>query len=45
VVGVVIALFAAMLLLSGRWWIRLPARIYVDVFRGLPVIRRGCVFR
>jgi polar amino acid transport system permease protein len=38
VVGVVIALLAAMLLLSNRWWIRLPARLYVDIFRGLPVI-------
>ncbi|WP_367323234.1 amino acid ABC transporter permease [Streptomyces sp. HUAS ZL42] len=38
VVGVAIALLAAMLLLSKRWWVRLPARIYVDVFRGLPVI-------
>jgi polar amino acid transport system permease protein len=38
VVGIGIALFAAMLLLSNRWWIRLPARIYDDVFRGLPVI-------
>ncbi|EGX57329.1 amino acid ABC transporter permease [Streptomyces zinciresistens K42] len=38
VVGIVIALLAAMLLLSDRWWVRLPARIYVDVFRGLPVI-------
>ncbi|MFD5735709.1 amino acid ABC transporter permease [Streptomyces sioyaensis] len=36
--GVVIALVAAMLLLSDRRWVRLPARIYVDVFRGLPVI-------
>ncbi|WP_346138183.1 amino acid ABC transporter permease [Streptomyces coeruleofuscus] len=38
VLGVVIALAAAMLLLSNRWWVRLPARLYVDVFRGLPVI-------
>ncbi|MBP2324978.1 polar amino acid transport system permease protein [Kibdelosporangium banguiense] len=38
VLGTVIALLAAMLLLSQRWWVRLPARIYVDVFRGLPVI-------
>ncbi|MFE0379236.1 amino acid ABC transporter permease [Streptomyces inhibens] len=38
VVGIVIALLAAMLLLSNRWWIRLPARLYVDIFRGLPVI-------
>jgi polar amino acid transport system permease protein len=26
------------LLLSTRWWMRAPARIYVDVFRGLPVV-------
>ncbi|MFI6855672.1 amino acid ABC transporter permease [Streptomyces sp. NPDC050416] len=38
VLGVAIALVAAMLLLSNRWWVRLPARLYVDVFRGLPVI-------
>ncbi|WSQ14337.1 amino acid ABC transporter permease [Streptomyces sp. NBC_01231] len=38
VLGVVIALAAAMLLLSNRWWVRLAARLYVDVFRGLPVI-------
>ncbi|MGR3931714.1 amino acid ABC transporter permease [Streptomyces sp. BRA346] len=38
VLGVVIALVAAMLLLSNRWYVRLPARLYVDVFRGLPVI-------
>ncbi|MDX2602024.1 amino acid ABC transporter permease [Streptomyces sp. NPDC051773] len=38
VLGIVIALLAAMLLLSKRWWVRLPARLYVDVFRGLPVI-------
>ncbi|MET9759408.1 amino acid ABC transporter permease [Streptomyces sp. NPDC006372] len=38
VLGVVIALLAAMLLLSERRLVRLPARVYVDVFRGLPVI-------
>ncbi|MEX2970748.1 amino acid ABC transporter permease [Streptomyces sp. C184] len=38
VVGIAIALLAALLLLSNRWWIRLPARLYVDIFRGLPVI-------
>lgn len=37
-VGVVIGLALAMLLLSKRWWIRSPARIYVDIFRGLPVV-------
>jgi polar amino acid transport system permease protein len=38
VVGVLIGLVGVMLLLSTRWWVRLPARIYVDVFRGLPVV-------
>jgi polar amino acid transport system permease protein len=38
VVGVVIGLFMSVLLLSSRWWVRLPARVYVDVFRGLPVV-------
>jgi polar amino acid transport system permease protein len=38
VVGVVIGMGMAVLLLSKRWWLRLPARIYVDVFRGLPVV-------
>jgi polar amino acid transport system permease protein len=38
IIGVVIGLVGAMLLLSTRWWVRLPARIYVDVFRGLPVV-------
>jgi polar amino acid transport system permease protein len=38
VVGTVIGVALAVLLMSGRWWLRLPARVYVDVFRGLPVI-------
>lgn len=38
IIGVAIGLVGAMLLLSTRWWVRLPARIYVDVFRGLPVV-------
>src|SRR5262245_52950020 len=37
-VGVVIGLAVAVLLLSERRWLRLPARIYVDIFRGLPVV-------
>jgi polar amino acid transport system permease protein len=36
--GVVIGMAMAVLLLSKRWWLRLPARVYVDVFRGLPVV-------
>jgi len=38
VFGVVLGVLLAMLLLSHRRWVRLPARIYVDVFRGLPAI-------
>lgn len=38
VVGVFIGMAMAVLLLSKRWWLRLPARVYVDVFRGLPVL-------
>lgn len=32
--GMVLALMA----ISHRWWIRLPAKIYIDIFRGLPAI-------
>jgi polar amino acid transport system permease protein len=38
VAGVLIGMAMAVLLLSRRWWLRLPARVYVDVFRGLPVL-------
>jgi polar amino acid transport system permease protein len=38
ILGVVIGLCFAVLLLSKRWRVRLPARLYVDVFRGLPVV-------
>jgi len=38
VFGLVVGVVLAMLLLSRRWWVRLPARVYVDVFRGLPAI-------
>lgn len=38
VLGLVLGLILAMLLISAKWWLRAPARIYVDVFRGLPAI-------
>jgi polar amino acid transport system permease protein len=38
VLGLVLGLVLAVLLISPRWWVRLPARIYVDVLRGLPAI-------
>lgn len=36
--GLVVGLVLSMLLISARWWVRAPARSYVDVFRGLPAI-------
>jgi polar amino acid transport system permease protein len=36
--GLLAGLALAMLLISARWWLRVPARIYVDIFRGLPAI-------
>ncbi|KIF77987.1 amino acid ABC transporter permease [Streptomyces sp. 150FB] len=36
--GLVVGLVLSMLLIAARWWLRAPARIYVDVFRGLPAI-------
>lgn len=38
VFGFILAMVLAMLGLSSRWAIRLPARIFTDVFRGLPAI-------
>jgi len=37
-IGIVLGLFTAMLLISGTRIFRWPARAYVDVFRGLPVV-------
>ncbi|MCO5996825.1 amino acid ABC transporter permease [Actinoallomurus rhizosphaericola] len=34
--GSVIGMVLAIMGLSQRWWLRLPARIYTDLFRGLP---------
>lgn len=38
VFGLVLGMLLAVLLLSGRRLVRLPARLYVDVFRGMPAI-------
>ena len=38
VFGLVLGVAAALLLLSRHWLVRLPARLYVDCFRGLPAI-------
>ncbi|MFG2000330.1 amino acid ABC transporter permease [Spirillospora sp. NPDC048911] len=34
--GSVIGMVLAIMGLSQRWWLRFPARIYTDLFRGLP---------
>lgn len=38
VLGLLIGMLLAMLLLAPQRWLRVPARVYVDVFRGLPAI-------
>ena len=38
VIGVVLGMIVAVMGISTSRWIRLPARIYTDVFRGLPAI-------
>lgn len=36
--GLSAGMVLALLGVSRRWWVRLPSRVYVDVFRGLPAI-------
>ena len=37
-IGTVVGMVLAVMGLSTKWWLRWPARIYTDVFRGLPAI-------
>lgn len=37
-IGLVAGLLLAMVGISRRWWVRLPAKVYIDIFRGLPAI-------
>ena len=37
-IGVVLGLLLALVGISKRWWVRLPAVIFIDIFRGLPAI-------
>ncbi|MGP5163130.1 amino acid ABC transporter permease [Arthrobacter rhombi] len=36
--SLVLGMILAMMLLSNTRWLKLPARIYIDIFRGLPAI-------
>lgn len=36
--GLVVGLVLALMSVSVRWWVRWPAKVYVDIFRGLPAI-------
>jgi polar amino acid transport system permease protein len=36
--GSVIGMVLAVMALSHRWYLRLPARVYTDIFRGLPAV-------
>ncbi|GHJ39317.1 amino acid ABC transporter permease [Streptomyces sp. TS71-3] len=38
ILGLAFGLVLSILLIASHWWVRAPARIYVDVFRGLPAI-------
>jgi polar amino acid transport system permease protein len=37
-IGLVAGTVLAVMGISKKWWIRLPSRVYVDIFRGLPAI-------
>lgn len=37
-VGLVIGLILGLMRLSGRWWLVRPATVYVDIFRGTPLL-------
>ncbi|NBH02468.1 amino acid ABC transporter permease [Amycolatopsis sp. SID8362] len=37
-IGTVVGMLLAVMGLSTKWWLRWPARIYTDIFRGLPAI-------
>ncbi|MFD8625733.1 amino acid ABC transporter permease [Streptomyces hygroscopicus] len=37
-IGLVVGMALALAALSRRAWLRWPARVYVDIFRGLPII-------
>jgi polar amino acid transport system permease protein len=38
VIGLVAGMVLAMIGLSRRWWVSLPSKVYIDIFRGLPAI-------
>lgn len=37
-IGLAAGLLLALVGISRRWWVRLPAKVYIDIFRGLPAI-------
>lgn len=37
-VGLLAGMVLALTAISRRWWMRLPAKVYIDIFRGLPAI-------
>ncbi|HEY8341234.1 MAG TPA: amino acid ABC transporter permease [Egibacteraceae bacterium] len=38
VIGFAFGMVLALMGISRRWWVRLPAVVYIDIFRGLPAI-------
>jgi polar amino acid transport system permease protein len=37
-IGMILGMVLALLGISKRWWLRLPVKVYIDIFRGLPAI-------
>jgi polar amino acid transport system permease protein len=37
-IGLILGMLLALLGISKRWWLRLPVKVYIDIFRGLPAI-------
>ncbi|QBI21454.1 amino acid ABC transporter permease [Egibacter rhizosphaerae] len=36
--GLVFGMVLALMRISRRWWLKAPAQVYIDIFRGLPAI-------
>lgn len=36
--GLVAGMVLALMAISRHWWVRVPAKVYIDIFRGLPAI-------
>lgn len=37
-IGIVAGMIVALMGISHRWWLKAPAKVYIDIFRGLPAV-------